>query len=135
MESRASTIRRSSRASIISKLWLVFVTGLLLCCSHVQSKVHLSKDIKFSALLVFGDSIVDPGNNNDVNTPSKANYRPYGKDFNGGVPTGRFSDGMIPSDFIGQNFIYNIAYFSVSLSDFLILFSLNNCPINLAKIN
>ncbi|GJM89942.1 hypothetical protein PR202_ga06173 [Eleusine coracana subsp. coracana] len=29
------------------------------------------------ALIVFGDSIVDPGNNNDINTIIKANFPPY----------------------------------------------------------
>lgn len=53
------------------------------------------------AILVFGDSIVDTGNNNAVLTLTKSNFRPYGKDLNGGVPTGRFSNGRIPTDFVG----------------------------------
>lgn len=53
------------------------------------------------ALLVFGDSIVDTGNNNAVLTLTKSNFRPYGKDLNGGVPTGRFSNGRVPTDFVG----------------------------------
>jgi hypothetical protein len=53
------------------------------------------------AILVFGDSIVDTGNNNAVHTLTKADYSPYGKDLNGGVPTGRFSNGRIPPDLIG----------------------------------
>jgi hypothetical protein len=54
------------------------------------------------AILVFGDSIVDTGNNNAVLTLTKSNFRPYGKDLNGGVPTGRFSNGRIPTDFVGS---------------------------------
>ncbi len=54
------------------------------------------------AVLVFGDSIVDTGNNNAVLTLTRSNFRPYGKDLNGGEPTGRFSNGRIPPDFLGQ---------------------------------
>ncbi|XP_052167800.1 GDSL esterase/lipase EXL3-like isoform X2 [Oryza glaberrima] len=52
------------------------------------------------AVLVFGDSIVDTGNNNAVLTLTRSNFRPYGKDLNGGEPTGRFSNGRIPPDFL-----------------------------------
>ncbi|GFZ10467.1 GDSL-like Lipase/Acylhydrolase superfamily protein [Actinidia rufa] len=47
---------------------------------------------------MFGDSIVDTGNNNNLKTIFKVNYPPYGKDFEGGIPTGRFSNGKVPSD-------------------------------------
>ncbi|PNX91529.1 GDSL esterase/lipase, partial [Trifolium pratense] len=43
---------------------------------------------------------MDTGNNNDMVTPSQCNYPPYGKDFQGGIPTGRFSNGKVPSDLI-----------------------------------
>uniref|UniRef100_A0A0E0QUH3 Uncharacterized protein n=1 Tax=Oryza rufipogon TaxID=4529 RepID=A0A0E0QUH3_ORYRU len=54
------------------------------------------------AVLVFGDSIVDTGNNNAVLTLTRSNFRPYGKDLNGGEPTGRFSNGRIPPDFLAS---------------------------------
>jgi hypothetical protein len=54
------------------------------------------------AFLVFGDSIVDTGNNNAVLTLTRSDFRPYGKDLNGGVPTGRFSNGRIPTDLLGS---------------------------------
>lgn len=50
------------------------------------------------ALFAFGDSVVDTGNNNFMNTLCKANFAPYGKDFQGGKATGRFSDGKLPCD-------------------------------------
>ncbi|CAN6481206.1 unnamed protein product [Victoria cruziana] len=50
------------------------------------------------ALIVFGDSIVDAGNNNHLMTVAKCNYPPYGRDFKGKVPTGRFSNGKTVSD-------------------------------------
>jgi len=40
-----------------------------------------------STMLVFGDSTVDPGNNNRLQTAAKANFLPYGVSFYGGMPT------------------------------------------------
>jgi hypothetical protein len=60
------------------------------------------KKKKVTALVVFGDSIVDPGNNNAISTIIKANFPPYGHDFGQDHrPTGRFCNGRIPTDFIG----------------------------------
>ncbi|XP_068461766.1 GDSL esterase/lipase At2g30220-like [Phaseolus vulgaris] len=57
---------------------------------------------KFSSILVFGDSTVDTGNNNYIETLAKGNHFPYGKDFPGHVPTGRFSNGKLVPDFIAS---------------------------------
>ncbi|CAN6227158.1 unnamed protein product [Urochloa humidicola] len=57
---------------------------------------------KTAALIVFGDSIVDPGNNNGINTIIKADFPPYGDDFLNHRPTGRFCNGRIPTDFIAS---------------------------------
>ncbi|WOK92938.1 GDSL esterase/lipase EXL3-like [Canna indica] len=57
---------------------------------------------RLPALLVFGDSIVDPGNNNNLITIAKGNLPPYGRDFPGHKPTGRFSNGRIPPDIIAS---------------------------------
>lgn len=53
------------------------------------------------AMFVFGDSLIDNGNNNNLPSFAKANYFPYGIDFNGG-PTGRFSNGYTMVDEIGM---------------------------------
>ncbi|KAI4325699.1 hypothetical protein MLD38_031075 [Melastoma candidum] len=52
-------------------------------------------------LFIFGDSYLDVGNNNYLNTSTlnQANFWPYGETFFG-FPTGRFSDGRLISDFI-----------------------------------
>ncbi|KAI4367210.1 hypothetical protein MLD38_022973 [Melastoma candidum] len=50
---------------------------------------------------IFGDSLADCGNNNDLNTTSKANYPPYGVDFPQG-PTGRFTNGRTAFDLIAE---------------------------------
>ncbi|CAA0817841.1 GDSL esterase/lipase [Striga hermonthica] len=55
-----------------------------------------------SAILVFGDSTVDPGNNNYINTLFKSNFSPYGKDFANHTSTGRFTNGRLANDFIAK---------------------------------
>ncbi|KAI9082386.1 hypothetical protein K1719_035809 [Acacia pycnantha] len=57
---------------------------------------------KVPAVIVFGDSSVDAGNNNYIPTVARSNFEPYGRDFQGGKPTGRFSNGRIPTDFISE---------------------------------
>ncbi|XP_020598781.1 GDSL esterase/lipase At2g04570-like [Phalaenopsis equestris] len=59
---------------------------------------------KVPVIIVFGDSTVDSGNNNFINTVVKSNYAPYGRDFDGGKATGRFSNGRLATDFISQAF-------------------------------
>ncbi|XP_076955211.1 GDSL esterase/lipase At1g29670-like [Bidens hawaiensis] len=50
---------------------------------------------------IFGDSLFDSGNNNQLLTTLKSNYPPYGTDFPQGV-TGRFTNGRTIADIIGQ---------------------------------
>ncbi|XP_008781147.2 GDSL esterase/lipase At4g16230-like isoform X1 [Phoenix dactylifera] len=54
------------------------------------------------ASFVFGDSLVDVGNNNYIVTLSKANYMPNGMDFPTRQPTGRFTNGRTIADILGQ---------------------------------
>nr|AAM64323.1 anter-specific proline-rich protein APG precursor, putative [Arabidopsis thaliana] len=56
----------------------------------------------FPAIFAFGDSILDTGNNDYILTLIKANFLPYGMNFPDKVPTGRFCNGKIPSDFIAD---------------------------------
>lgn len=62
-----------------------------------------------TCILVFGDSSVDSGNNNFLNTTIRANFLPYGKDFFRGHPTGRFSNGRLATDFIAEALGYTKA--------------------------
>lgn len=75
--------------------WLLF-TQILLQVAKYEAKVP--------AIIVFGDSSVDSGNNNRISTLLKSNFKPYGRDFAGGQPTGRFSNGRVPPDFISEAF-------------------------------
>ncbi|RDX70190.1 GDSL esterase/lipase 7, partial [Mucuna pruriens] len=53
------------------------------------------------ALYVFGDSLMDSGNNNFLPTLAKANYLPYGADFPTG-PSGRFTNGKTVADLLAE---------------------------------
>ncbi|KAL2893683.1 hypothetical protein RDABS01_009592 [Bienertia sinuspersici] len=54
-------------------------------------------------MFVFGSSTVDNGNNNRLtNTAIKANYLPYGIDFQPGGVTGRFTNNKNFADKIGD---------------------------------
>ncbi|KAL6610360.1 hypothetical protein ACP70R_040329 [Stipagrostis hirtigluma subsp. patula] len=56
------------------------------------------------AVFAFGDSTLDPGNNNRlVGTLVRADHAPYGRDFPGGAATGRFSDGKLITDYIVES--------------------------------
>ncbi|KAL5786520.1 hypothetical protein ACOSQ2_008912 [Xanthoceras sorbifolium] len=78
---------------------------LLFLTSHVRASGSSSLEkISTSAFFIFGDSTVDPGNNNYINTipENQANYKPYGKNGFFQLPTGRFSDGRVIVDFIAE---------------------------------
>ncbi|KAM1228072.1 hypothetical protein ACFX15_006997 [Malus domestica] len=57
------------------------------------------------AIIVFGDSTVDAGNNNQISTVLKSNFEPYGHNFYGGLATGRFSNGRLATDFLSEGFM------------------------------
>ncbi|WOK98837.1 GDSL esterase/lipase [Canna indica] len=54
------------------------------------------------AVYVIGDSLVDVGNNNFLPNAPKANFLPYGIDFPGRIPTGRYTNGFTVADFIAK---------------------------------
>lgn len=54
------------------------------------------------AFFVFGDSLVDNGNNNYLATSARADAPPYGIDFPTHRPTGRFSNGLNIPDIISS---------------------------------
>ncbi|KAI8526500.1 hypothetical protein RHMOL_Rhmol12G0001600 [Rhododendron molle] len=78
------------------RLW---ITTVFLILQVASNRVVLGSP--FRAMYVFGDSIVDDGNNNFINSIAKSNYYPYGCDFAGG-PSGRFCNGKTFVDFLGE---------------------------------
>ncbi|KAK9062728.1 hypothetical protein SSX86_019917 [Deinandra increscens subsp. villosa] len=74
----------------------------LVCLCGSVGRITLPNNVLVSSVLAFGDSYVDQGNNNYINTTGKVNYHPYGEDFVGGIPTGRFSNGKTIPDFLAE---------------------------------
>ena len=72
-----------------------------------QMKLKLPANVSVPAVIMFGDSIVDTGNNNN-NFNARCNFLPYGKDFQGGRPTGRYSNGKVPADLFGTYVVHYI---------------------------
>ena len=79
------------------------------CCSpHLTALMllllFLPSPASAHAFFIFGDSLVDAGNNDYLVTLSKANAPPYGVDFSfsGGKPTGRFTNGRTIADVMGN---------------------------------
>ncbi|KAK9275337.1 hypothetical protein L1049_022601 [Liquidambar formosana] len=80
---------RICKASLLI-VFIVFSLRVLPCLSFTS--------------FVFGDSLVDAGNNDYLITLSKADSPPYGIDFtpSGGKPTGRFTNGRTISDIVDE---------------------------------
>lgn len=74
---------------------LCIITALLL--SLASPKAEGAR-----AFFIFGDSLVDSGNNNYLATEARADLPPYGIDFPTHRPTGRFSNGLNIPDLIGE---------------------------------
>ncbi|XP_057837749.2 GDSL esterase/lipase At5g33370 [Cryptomeria japonica] len=88
-----STVRSEKKMSRLVGS-LVGLLVILSCCFC---------DVKAAtAYFVFGDSLVDNGNNNYVATTARADSYPYGIDYPTGRPTGRFSNGLNIADFISR---------------------------------
>ncbi|KAI4325378.1 hypothetical protein MLD38_030784 [Melastoma candidum] len=67
----------------------------------VPSCLHHGRGEANAAFFIFGDSLLDAGNNIHLNNSMKANHWPYGETFFH-YPAGRICDGRIPPDFIAE---------------------------------
>lgn len=85
-------IRRAVRAPTL----LIFFSTILVA-ANAQSSTTL-----VPAIITFGDSAVDVGNNNYLPTVIKANFPPYGRDFVNHQPTGRFCNGKLATDITAE---------------------------------
>ncbi|ONK79577.1 uncharacterized protein A4U43_C01F7790 [Asparagus officinalis] len=72
----------------------------LTVCSVVVANFSVSSEAR--AFFVFGDSLVDNGNNNYLATTARADSPPYGIDYPSHRPTGRFSNGLNIPDIISE---------------------------------
>ncbi|KAK2419324.1 GDSL esterase/lipase [Trifolium repens] len=75
---------------------LVFVSCMLIIWNIVVPQIEAR------AFFVFGDSLVDNGNNNYLFTSARADNYPYGVDYPTHRPTGRFSNGLNIADLISE---------------------------------
>ncbi|KAG6738281.1 hypothetical protein POTOM_057890 [Populus tomentosa] len=85
------------------KVWC-FLLFLLKLVSNLPNCAHAAPQVP--CFFIFGDSLADSGNNNNLVTAAKANYRPYGIDFPNGT-TGRFTNGRTVVDIIGELLGFN----------------------------
>lgn len=78
--------------------------GSCTCCFLILSLVltTLAPLAEARAFFVFGDSLVDNGNNNYLATTARADAPPYGIDYPTRRPTGRFSNGLNIPDLISK---------------------------------
>ncbi|CAI0541143.1 unnamed protein product [Linum tenue] len=77
---------------------------LLMSSSAAAQGSNSNSKTQVPAVFMFGDSLVDTGNNDYISTIAKSNFPPYGRDFPGARPTGRFSNGRCTSDFVAEVF-------------------------------
>ena len=102
----------------MNKTWLV-LPFLLLSANYLKQCVSGKSQVP--CVFIFGDSLSDSGNNNNLPTSAKSNYKPYGIDFPMG-PTGRFTNGRTSIDIISNN-SFSI-YIMIMKSDSLFLIKL-----------
>ncbi|CAI0419418.1 unnamed protein product [Linum tenue] len=99
-----------------SRIWTIamaittlLVFGSLTSKAMGQQRPPQVQEAQVPCFFIFGDSLVDNGNNNGMLTLARANYGPYGIDFPLGA-TGRFTNGQTYVDALArllgfQNFI------------------------------
>ena len=121
------------RMTILALVLALVLMPLLSRAVDIGRVRQLAAGHNVTSILVFGDSSVDPGNNNILQTTFKGNFPPYGKNFFDGRPTGRFSNGRLATDFIGNSlplhpfecFFYckiHIFFFLRTILDLLFIF-------------
>jgi hypothetical protein len=75
---------------------------VLMAAAALLSVVVVVEAGRSTANFIFGDSLVDAGNNDYLNSLAKANYQPYGIDTSDHQPTGRFCNGRIVPDLMSE---------------------------------
>ncbi|XWS47079.1 hypothetical protein CRYUN_Cryun14cG0122500 [Craigia yunnanensis] len=83
----------------MSSPWFVVTTIIVPLVAVI---VTVSPQAEARAFFVFGDSLVDNGNNNYLATTARSDSPPYGIDYPTHRPTGRFSNGLNLPDIISE---------------------------------
>nr|POE73543.1 gdsl esterase/lipase [Quercus suber] len=89
------------------------------------------------AFFVFGDSLVDSGNNNYLATTARADYPPNGIDYPTHRPTGRFSNGFNLPDIISEQMgaEHTLPYLSPQLTGQKLLVGANFASAGIGILN
>jgi hypothetical protein len=78
-----------------------FFVVLLIYVGMINLGLTQTSTTLVPAIVTFGDSTMDVGNNNNMPGDFKANFPPYGRDFKNHTATGRFCNGKLSTDFTG----------------------------------
>jgi hypothetical protein len=85
-----------------SSCFISLIFGLVITLASVTPEVEAR------AFFVFGDSLVDNGNNNYLATTARADAPPYGVDYPTHRATGRFSNGFNIPDLISRVMFFSL---------------------------
>ncbi|RDX60686.1 GDSL esterase/lipase, partial [Mucuna pruriens] len=80
----------------------VFCSKSILSCLLLITLSTVAPQAEARAFFVFGDSLVDNGNNNFLATTARADSYPYGIDSASHRASGRFSNGLNMPDLISE---------------------------------
>lgn len=106
----------------MERMWGVFrVVVLVLGLWSGSSGVKAAPQVP--CYFIFGDSLVDNGNNNQLQSLARADYLPYGIDFGG--PTGRFSNGKTTVDVICELLMHLLSFILHAFLPRNLIFSLH----------
>lgn len=91
---------------VVKTIWLLsvflsFLTLMSIGFSSIRVEAAEPHRPQVPCYFIFGDSLVDNGNNMALPTVAKALTLPYGIDFPKG-PTGRFTNGRTVVDVVGE---------------------------------
>ena len=87
----------STLLTMSSPRFIMLTLTIVLVVTVAPNKAEAAR-----AFFVFGDSLVDSGNNNYLATTARADYPPNGIDYPTRRPTGRFSNGLNLPDIISE---------------------------------
>lgn len=113
MTTKASSPRRDMDVTLFLFSFFLTLTALVGAAGRGVTN-NDNKNGGLGASFIFGDSLVDAGNNNYLPTLSRANMKPNGIDFkaSGGNPTGRFTNGRTIGDIVGTEnyYLYSVTH-------------------------
>ncbi|MED6118558.1 hypothetical protein PIB30_003774 [Stylosanthes scabra] len=82
---------------------IIFFISFFFSLFNISLQISTIASKNVSAVFAFGDSTLDGGNNNHMNTFFRGDHLPYGRDLPQHMATGRFSNGMLSTDYIVQS--------------------------------